>query len=219
MSGAIKLAIIGGTGDLGSGLAHLWAKAGHDVLIGSRAADKAEAKAKELSSACGRPIRGLANVEAARQAEVVIVAVPYGSHAATLKELKDALADKIVVDAVVPLAPPKVSLVQLPPGGCAALDARRILGAGARIASAFHNVGARKLHDGQKADCDVLVFADDKDVRDLVASLAGEIGTRGIPAGPLANSVAAEALTSVLIWINRAHKASGAGLRITGLDA
>lgn len=218
MDDVLKLAIIGGTGDLGSGLAHLWAKAGHDVVLGSRTAERAEAAARDLSARSGRSVRGLANLDAAREADVVVLAVPYSSHGQTLEELKGVLGGKIVVDAAVPLVPPKVSLVQLPAGGSAALEARRILGPDARLAAAFHNVGAKKLHEGDKADCDVLVFADDKEVRDVVVRLAGEIGTRGVPGGALANSAAAEALTSVLIWINRAHKVPGAGIRITGLD-
>jgi NADPH-dependent F420 reductase len=122
-----------------------------------------------------------------------------------------------VIDAVVPLVPPKVSVVQLPAKGSPALVAQRILGSGVRVVSAFHNVGAKKLHGGEKVDCDVLVFGDDPDAREQVIALAEVVATRGIHAGVLANSIAAEALTSVLIAINRRYKVPGAGIRITGL--
>ena len=122
-------------------------------------------------------------------------------------------------DAVVPLVPPKVSVVQLPAAGSPAAVAQRVLGPQVRVAAAFHNVGAKKLHGGEKVDCDVLVFADDVKVREQVIALAGIVATRGVDGGSLANSVAAEALTSVLIAINRRYKVPGAGIRITGLPA
>jgi predicted dinucleotide-binding enzyme len=119
----------------------------------------------------------------------------------------------------VPLVPPKVSVVQLPAAGSPAAVAQRVLGPQVRVAAAFHNVGAKKLHGGEKVDCDVLVFADDIKVREQVIALAGIVATRGVDGGSLANSVAAEALTSVLIAINRRYKVPGAGIRITGLPA
>jgi NADPH-dependent F420 reductase len=122
-----------------------------------------------------------------------------------------------VVDVVVPLVPPKVSVVQIPQGGSAALEAKEILGADVKVVSAFHNVGAAKVHAGGKVDCDVLVFGDVKTARDLVITMAEAAGMRGIDGGGLANSVAAEALTSVLIGINRRYKVNGAGIRITGI--
>lgn len=213
MSNALVIGIIGGTGDLGSGLARRWASVGHHVVLGSRSKDKAEAKAREL----GGKTRGDDNVGAASAADVVVVAVPYSNHDATLREIQVAVQGKIVVDAVVPLLPPKVSVVQLPAGGSAAQLAQDLLGAGVRVVSAFHNVGASKLHAGERADCDVLVFGDDKVSRELVIELANDVATRGVDGGVLANSAAAEALTSVLIGINRRYRVSGAGIRITGL--
>ncbi|MGE0726360.1 MAG: NAD(P)-binding domain-containing protein, partial [Alphaproteobacteria bacterium] len=150
-------------------------------------------------------------------ADIVILAVPFASHDATIAEIRDAVQGKIVVDAAVPLVPPKVSTVQLPSAGSAAQIAQKLLGEGVRVVSAFHNVGAAKLHKGGKAECDVLVFSDDKDARNQVIELAGVVATRGVGGGVLANSAAAEALTSVLIWINRQYKVSGAGIAITGL--
>jgi len=213
------IAIIGGTGDLGSGLARLWAAAGYPVLLGSRAKDKAEAAAKELASQLGADVRGDDNRGAAQDADVVILCVPYSNHDAILQDIKPVMAGKILVDAVVPLVPPKVSVVQLPAAGSPALVAQRTLGADVRVAAAFHNVGAKKLHSGDKADCDVLVFSDDAGVRGQVIALADVVATRGVDGGALANTVAAEALTSVLIAINRRYKIPGAGIRITGLPA
>ena len=208
------IAIMGGTGDLGSGLARGWAAGGYQVIIGSRQKEKADAKAAEL----GNGIRGDDNVSAARAADVIVIAVPFVSHDATLQEIRDVVQGKIVVDAAVPLVPPKVSVVQLPSQGSAAQIAASILGEGVRVVSVFHNVGATKLHDGGKADCDVLVFSDDKEARNTVIQLADVVATRGVGGGSLANSAAAEAMTSILIWINRNYKVPGAGIRITGLD-
>jgi NADPH-dependent F420 reductase len=209
------IAILGGTGDLGSGLAKCWLAAGYNVVIGSRSAEKAQAFAKEL----GGSARGESNVAAAKAAEIVVVAVPFSNHEATLREIRDAVQGKIVVDAVVPLVPPKVSTVQLPAEGSAAQIAQNLLGEGVRVVSAFHNVGAAKLHAGGRVDCDVLVFGNDKEAREIVIALAQKVATGGVDGGVLANSAAAEALTSVLIGINRRYKVPGAGIRITGLPA
>lgn len=210
------IAIIGGTGDLGSGLAKRWSLAGYAVVIGSRSREKAQALAAELGTV-STPVTGDDNVGAARSGDVVVIAVPFASHEATLLEIRESVKGKIVVDAAVPLVPPKVSVVQLPAGGSAAQMAQRLLDAETRVVSAFHNVGARKLHAGYPVDCDILVFGDDRQARELVIELAAVIGSRGVDGGVLANSVAAEALTSVLIGINRRYKIDGAGIRITGL--
>lgn len=216
MADAAKLVIgiIGGTGDLGSALAQAWSSAGYRVIIGSRSRDKAAAAAAEL----GGGISGESNLAAAQAADVVVLAVPFASHAATLEEIRAGLQGKILVDAVVPLVPPKVSTVQLPEEGSAAVIAQKLLGEGVRVVSAFHNVGAAKLRAGGRADCDVLVFSDDKEARSTVVQLAGVVARRGVGGGLLANSAAAEALTSVLIWINRHYKVPGAGIAVTGLD-
>jgi len=208
-----SIAIIGGTGDLGSGLAKCWLAAGYKVIIGSRSPEKAANFARELIG----DVSGDGNRGAAKAADVVVLAVPFASHEATLSEVCDDVQGKIVVDAAVPLVPPKVSVVQLPKEGSAAQIAQRVLGDGVRVVSAFHNLGAVKLHDGERADCDVLVFGNDKEARDIVIALAGEVASAGIDGGVLANSVAAEALTSVLIGINRRYKVRAAGIRITGL--
>ena len=214
MSAKPTLAILGGTGDLGSGLAKCWLAAGYKVIVGSRSAEKAKAFVGELTG----DVLGDDNANAAKAADIVVLAVPFASHEATLREVKDFVQGKVVVDAAVPLVPPKVSVVQLPAEGSAAQIAQQLLGDGVRVVSAFHNVGATKLHQGGRADCDVLVFGNDKAARDAVIELANVVATAGIDGGVLANSAAAEAMTSVLIGINRRYKVPGAGIRITGLS-
>jgi 8-hydroxy-5-deazaflavin:NADPH oxidoreductase len=213
------IAIVGGTGDLGSGLARLWAAADYPVVLGSRMKDKAQEAAEKLAAQIGVEVRGDDNRSAAQAADIVVLCVPYSNHDAIVNDIKPVMAGKVLVDAVVPLMPPKVSVVQIPAGGSPALVARQLLGPDVRMASAFHNVGAKKLQRGEKADCDVLVFSDDRAAREQVMALADVVATRGVDGGVLANTVAAEALTSVLIAINRRYKIPGAGIRITGLPA
>ena len=214
------VALIGGTGDLGTGLAMRWAAAGYPIVIGSRAAEKAAQAASQLKSPAGaRAPRGLANAAAAAAAEIVVITVPFASHDAILDEIRGSVAGKLVVDTTVPLVPPKVARVQLPPEDSAAVAAQKRLGETARVVSAFHNVAALKLRKGEPIDCDVLVFGDQPADREVVIGLARDAGLRGLHAGPLANSAAAEALTSVLIGINRNYKVDGAGIRITGIQA
>lgn len=209
------LAVIGGTGDLGSGLARRWAAAGYPVIVGSRSATKAAEAAAGLAG----PVkaRGLANAEAARLGDIVVVTVPFASQDAILDDIRDAVAGKLVIDTTVPLVPPKVARVQLPPEDSAAVAGQKRLGDKARVVGAFHNVAAHKLQRDEPIDCDVLVFGDDPKDRAAVIALAEAAGLRGLHAGPLANSTAAEALTSVLIGINRTYKVDGAGIRITGI--
>lgn len=211
------LSIIGGTGDLGSGLARGWSKAGYPVILGSRASEKAEQAAAALQAEGFNNISGTTNVAAAEKGEIIIVAVPFSNYEASLAEIKDAVRNKIVVTAVVPLVPPKVFIVQLPQAGSAALMAQAALDSSTKIVGAFHNVGAQKLHGGGKADCDVLVFSDNAEARAEIIKLANAVSNRGVDGGALANSAAAEALTSVLIAINRKYKVKGAGLSISGL--
>jgi len=215
------LAVIGGAGAEGSGLAVRWAKAGYRVLIGSRAAERAAGKAAELNALIGGSrLEGLANRDAAERAQIVVLTVPYAAQLPTLRELKPALGGKILIDVTVPLVPPRVARVQLPEGGSAVEIAQRELGPEVRVVSAFQNVSAHHLMDLDHAvECDVLVCGDDKEARETVVGLAQAIGLRGLHAGPLANSAAAEALTSLLIFMNRHYKSPGAGIRITGLPA
>jgi NADPH-dependent F420 reductase len=219
MTESLTICVVGGTGAEGSGLALRWARAGHRVTIGSRDPAKAEAAATELNARLGEPLIGAAASRAAVEgAEVVVLTVPFAAQMPTVEGLKDVLAGKILIDVTVPLVPPKVSRVQLPPTDSCVVAVQAALGDGVRVVSAFQNVSAHKLKDPDKAiDCDVLVTGDDKPAREVAIRLAGDAGLRGIDAGPLANSVVAESLTSVLIWINRTYKLPDAGIRITGL--
>ena len=215
------IAILGGTGAEGSGLALRWAHAGHNVILGSRNPEKAGRVCAELNALVARDaVTFLDNARAAAEAEVVVLTVPFAAQRATVDEVRHALAGKVLVDATVPLVPPKVSRVQLPAGGSAVAAIQALLGDEVRVVSAFQNVSAHKLKRlDYDIDCDVLVTCDDKDAREVGIALAKDAGLRGIDAGPLANSVVAEALTSALIWINRKYKVPDAGIRITGLDA
>lgn len=210
------IAVIGGTGKLGRALARRLAWAGYDVIVGSRAEEKARAAAAELTAATGRTVRSGTNVFAAASGDLVIVSVPYGSQEEILREIRGPVCGKLVVDTTVPLVPPKVMRVQLPAEGCAALRARALLAPGTKVVSAFHNVAAHKLGSRERVECDVLVFGDGKEERQQVIELCRAMGLRGLHAGALANSAAAEALTSVLIFINRHYAVDGAGIRING---
>lgn len=215
----MNIGVLGGTGKEGSGLAFRWALKGHEVTIGSRDAAKAQAAASELNQllAGKASVRGADNAGAA-QAQVVALTVPYAAQMATAESVAAQLAGKILIDVTVPLAPPKVDRVQLPNGESAVVALQRKLGAGVKVVSAFQNVSATHLKDpAHEIDCDVLVCGDDADAREVVVRLAHDAGMRAWHAGVLANSVAAEALTSVLIAINKRYKVPGSGIRITGL--
>jgi NADPH-dependent F420 reductase len=211
------IAVIGGTGNLGTGFAFRLARKGYRVIIGSRQADKAVAAAQEASARAGQPVEGMPNAEAAAAADIAILTVPFAHHRPTLESVREAVQGKIFVDATVPLVPPKVMRVQLPPEGAAALQAQQLLGEKVRVVSAFQNVAAAHLQDsGKHADCDVLVCGNDPEARQTVVGLAEAMGLRAWHAGPIDNSVVAESLTSVLIFMNRFYKIDGAGMRITG---
>ncbi len=212
------IAVISGTGKQGGGLALRWARAGYRVIVGSRDRARAEQAAGSLSAAAdGAAIEGMDNGSAAASCDIAVLAVPHASQLAMLAPLGDALAGKILIDVTVPLVPPRVAKVQLPEGGSAVVLAQALLGDGVRVVSAFQNIAAQHLADpDHDIDCDVLVCGDDKDARDAAIALTEAAGMRGWHAGPLANSAAAEALTSVLVSINRTYRIAGAGIRITG---
>ena len=217
----MTIAVLGGTGKEGSGLVLRWARSGYYVIIGSRDAGRAAAKAEELNSVLGDElVQGVSNADAAARADLVVLSVPYSAHNAILEDVRDAVQGKILVDVTVPLQPPKVRTVHLPEGGAASLEAQALLGDGVRVVAAFQNVGSAHLGNLKQAiNMDVLVCGDDADAKLEVFQLIEAIeGMRGIDAGPLANAVAAEALTPVLLYINKRYKVAGAGIRITGLE-
>lgn len=224
METKLKIAILGGTGDEGAGLGLRWANAGHEVIIGSRLAEKAEKARDELRSLLPAErqflVTGTDNLNAAWQGEIVVLSVPYSAQAATLETVREALSGKLLISVVVPLQPPKVSHVWRPAGGSAAEEAQALCGDEVRVVSAFQNVSAGHLKVlGHTVDCDVLVCGQKKDDKQLVIELAELAGMRGIDAGPLQNSSVVEGLTAVLIGINIRHKVKSSGILITGLGS
>lgn len=217
--GKLKIGIIGGAGNQGAGLAARWSLAGHHVVIGSRDETRARETAARIAEQWQlTTLQGGSNVAAATQ-DLVVVSVPFGAKEQTFHEVGHLLAGKIVIDLTVPLVPPKVSRVQLPRQGSGSRATRHLLPETTRLVAAFQNVSAEHLADREhQVECDVMVCSDDAEARALVVALASDAGLRGIEAGPLDNAAAADALTSVLIWINRNYRAKGAGIRITGVD-
>lgn len=216
----LTLAVLGGTGKEGKGLAYRWAAAGYRVVIGSRTPDKAQAAAQELTDMLGGAalIEGMSNLEAAQQADIVALTVPYAAHRTTLENVKSALQGKILVDVTVPLVPPKVTKVQMPPAGSAAQEAREVLGAGVEVVAAFQNISHEHLLHDEPVECDVLVTGTSKEARAEVLKLVEAAGLTGWDAGPLENSVVVEGLTSVLININKQYGGTHAGIKITGVE-
>lgn len=211
------IGIIGGTGALGSGLSRRWSGAGYPVIIGSRDPAKAREAARRIAHDAGADVTGDSYMVAAA-ADIVVLAVPFASQGEIVDAIRPALHGQIVIDTTVPLAPGRLATSHLQETGSAAVAARRRLGTAARVVSAFHNVPARHLAEHGPIDCDVLVFGDAAADREIAIQLVVDAGLRGIHGGPLANSIAAEAMTSVLIGINRQYQPRLAGIRITGLD-
>ncbi|MFZ2487510.1 MAG: NADPH-dependent F420 reductase [Anaerolineae bacterium] len=216
------IAILGGTGPEGSGLGLRWAQAGHDVVIGSRQAERGQQVAADLlaklNDASGVLLSGMDNLSAAQQADVAVLAVPYSGQERTLAGLEAALAGKLLLTVVVPLGEKAARVWRLPSGLSAAEEARQQLGEAARVVAAFQNISAHHLADPDHAvDCDVLVCGDNKEDKQIVLDLCAAAGMRGVDAGPLQNASVAEGLTSVLIGINIRHKIKHAGIRITGI--
>jgi hypothetical protein len=212
-----SIAILGGTGDLGGGLARQWSRAGFIIHIGSRTLDKGLAAASKLVTEFpDLNVTGHDNVNAAQLADLVVLTVPFAHQLSTLDSVSQALDGKVLIDVTVPLVPPKVGTVQLPEAGSAAEQAQRYLGDNVSVVSAFQNVGAMHLQEDHAIACDVLVTGNKQAARQTVIDLVQALGLKGWHAGPLANAAAAEAMTSVLISINRHHKIDGAGIVITG---
>ena len=213
------IAILGGTGDLGTGLAIRWSKAGHNIVIGSRTQEKAEAAVADLAKISpDTPAQAMENSAAAAAGEIVVLTVPYAHQLSTLESVKASLTGKILIDVTVPLMPPKVGTVQLPEAGSAGKQAQDLLGDDVMVVTAFQNVAAHLLQEDVEIASDVLVAGNKKVARDRVIELVAEAGMRGWHAGPIENSAAAEALTSILIQINRKHDISHSGIQIVGQD-
>mgnify|MGYP003319414304 FL=1 len=207
------ISLLGGTGDLGTGLATRLLKAGYKVIIGSRTLEKAQHAERSL----GKNTKGLLNKDAALQGEIIILTVPFAHQRGILEECKTELKGKLFIDTTVPLMPPKVATVQLPSEGSAAEIAQNILGDDVRVVSAFQNISAELLQSDKEIDCDVLVCGNKKEWRQEVIDLVNTLGMKGWHAGMLPNSAAVEAMTSVLISINKHHAISHSGIKVTGL--
>ena len=211
------IAILGGTGDLGTGLAIRWSKAGHKIIIGSRPLEKAQAAVEALAKISpDTPAEPMENGDAAAAGDIVVLTVPAAHQISTLEGVKEHLQGKILIDVTVPLVPPKVGTVQLPPEGSAGKRAQDALGEDVMVVTAFQNIAAHLLQEDVEIECDVLVAGNKKAARDKVIELTEQAGMRGYHAGPIENSAAAEALTSILIQINRKHDISHSGIRIVG---
>jgi len=215
----LTIAVLGGTGKEGKGLAYRWAKAGYRVLIGSRSSEKAVKAASEIMELLegSSSVVGTTNPEAAEQADIIVLTVPYSAHRETLESVKSALKGKILVDVTAPLVPPKLSKVQMPPAGSAAQEAKEILGEEVQVVTAFQNVSHEYLMGEEDVECDVLVTGTSKKARVEVLMLVEATGLTGWDAGPIENSVVVEGLASVLININRLYGSKHAGIRITGV--
>lgn len=213
------VAVLGGTGKEGSGLALRWANVGYPVVIGSRSAERAAEAAAEMNATLGRDaVRGATTREAAAAGDIVVLAVPYAGQRATVEEVRAHLDGKILIDVTVPLVPPKVNRVQLPEGGSAVEAIQKLLGDGVKVVSAFQNISAHHLKKlDHEVDCDVIVCGDDREAADQVVAMTKEIGLGAWNGGVLANSAVTEGLTSVLIALNQRYKVPGAGIRITGI--
>ena len=217
----MKIGIVGGTGKEGAGLGARWAQAGHEIIIGSRDAARAQAKAAELAAAVpGAWIMGGGNCESAAVAEVVVLAVPADGLSATIPDVKAACRGKVVVSTVVPLTFGGPRLFTPPPPGSAAEVAQELLGPEARVVAAFHHIAAHELSATEHAiECDLLLCGADTEAKKRVGELGASMGLRAIDVGALTNAGPLEGITAVLATINRRYKLKNSGIKITGLPA
>jgi 8-hydroxy-5-deazaflavin:NADPH oxidoreductase len=215
----MKIAILGGTGKEGAGLARRWARAGHEIVIGSRDGERARARAAELATESpGGRITGLTNRAAAEAAEVIVLTLPASGLDATLPDVREACRGKTVVSTVVPLTFGGGRLFTPPPQGSAAEQAQELLGADAKVIAAFHHIAAHELStEEHPIDSDVLLCGTDAEAKKGTVELAAAMGLRAIDVGPLTNAGPLEGITAVLATINRRYKIKNSGIRITGL--
>jgi hypothetical protein len=217
----MRIGILGGTGKEGAGLAQRWALGGHEVIIGSRDADRARAKAADLSAlAGGAAIAGMSNLDAAQAAAVVVLTLPSAGLGSTLVPLKDACRGKVVISTVVPLSFGGGRLFTPPPQGSSAEEVQELLGAEARVVAAFHHIAAHELSTTEHAiECDLLLCGADADAKKVAAELGHAMGLRAVDVGALTNAGPLEGITAVLATINRRYKLKNSGIKITGLPA
>ncbi len=215
----LTIAVLGGTGKEGAGLAMRWALNGYKVIIGSRNAERAQQRVAELNARLGGDyLTGMENSKAAQASNLVVLSVPYSAHKTTLESVKEHLAGKILVDLTVALQPPRVRTVHLPEGQASALEAQAIVGDNVKVISGFHHISSDHLADTNFVmDSDVLICGNDAEAKANVIKLAEALGCRGVDAGPLVNAIAVEAMTPVLLYINKAYGIKGAGIHITGI--
>lgn len=214
----MRIAIIGGTGNLGYGLALRFARAGHEVIIGSRTEERAVNAASEANQTLdGGVIRGAENGVAASTADLVILSVPFSAQESTLEAIRAASRGKVVVDATIPLAEGDPTRVAMPPEGSSAERVQALLPE-SNVVSAFHHVGAKALLKLDHAiETDVLICGDVQAAKDQVLPLMEALGTRGVDCGPLRQAQTLERITPMLIGLNIRHKRRHTGIRITGL--
>ena len=209
------IGILGGSGALGSGLSYRLGKAGYKVVIGSRNPGKASEKVSEINQRLKQEKISIeSNYLAAEKSDLVILAVPFSNHRVIVEEIATVVQNKIVLDTTVPLVPPKVARVQLPEYGSVAKKTQELLGKEVRVVSAFQNVAASHLDGDDALAGEILVFGNNKDARETIIGLIQEIGMKGWHAGSIDNSVVAESMTSVLIFMNKFYKMEGAGINI-----
>lgn len=214
------IGIIGGTGKEGKGLAYRWAKAGYEILIGSRQIEKAQLAATEVNNLVGGDsiiVKGVENRQAAENGDIVVLTVPFSAHKTMIVEIASAIKNKILIDVTVPLVPPKVTKVQMPSAGSAAQEAKSLVDESTEIVSAFQNISYERLIHDKDIDCDVLVCGSSKVARLTVLDLVVKAGMTGWDAGPIENSVVIEGLTSILIGLNKEFRSNSAGIKITGI--
>jgi NADPH-dependent F420 reductase len=217
----LTLAVIGGTGAEGSGLAMRWVRSGYRVVIGSRSAQKAAERCAELNLKLGEPglISGAENLDAAKEADLLVLAVPCKAQKEILESIRPALKGKILINVGTCINPDRPSTVELPPGLSSSLEAQEQLGSDVRVVAAFQNVSAEYLDDpDREIDCDVLVCGDDAEAKVSAMRMVEAAGMTAYDAGPLKNSIVVEGMTSILVGINARYRARLAGIRITGVS-
>lgn len=216
-----RIAIIGGTGKEGKGLAYRWAIAGHEIVIGSRQIEKAQIAADELNSLITSKVTsivGFENAQAADWCEVVVLTVPYSAHVSMLEYLKELVKGKLFIDVTVPISPPKITVLHIPDGGSVGLEAKNVLGPETEVVTAFQNISYERLLNDEEIDCDVLVCGSSKIARERALELVQDAGMKGWDAGPLENSIIVEGMTCILIGINKKYGSKEAGIIITGVE-